>query len=130
AQIVFNKELHPDAHHKAEELRGEFVVAVEGRVLRRQKPNPDLASGEVEVMAWRLHILNTAKTPPFVIEDEITASEETHLRSRYLELRRTQPAANIALRHKVLFEIRRALNDLGFYEIETPILTRSTPEGA
>jgi len=130
AQIVFNKELHSDAHRKAEELRGEFVVAVEGRVLRRQKPNPDLASGEVEVMASRLHILNTAKTPPFVIEDEITASEETRLRYRYLDLRRGKPAANIALRHKVLFEIRRALNDLAFYEIETPILTRSTPEGA
>jgi aspartyl-tRNA synthetase len=130
AQIVFNKELHPDAHRKAEELRSEYVVAVEGRVLRRQKPNPDLPSGEVEVMTSRLHILNTAKTPPFVVEDEITASEETRLRYRYLDLRRSKPAANLALRHKVLFEIRRALDGLGFYEIETPVLTRSTPEGA
>ena len=80
AQIVFNKELHPEAHAKAEELRSEYVVAVEGRILRRQKPNPEIPTGEVEVMAERLHILNNAKTPPFQIEEEVTASEETRLR--------------------------------------------------
>jgi aspartyl-tRNA synthetase len=130
AQIVFNKELHPDAHKKAEELRSEFVVAVEGRVLRRQKPNPELVTGEVEVMASRLHILNNAKTPPFMIEDEANASEETRLRYRYLDLRRPRPHRNLELRHRVVFEIRKALDDLGFFEIETPMLTRSTPEGA
>jgi aspartyl-tRNA synthetase len=130
AQIVFNKELHPDAHKKAEELRSEFVVAVEGRVLRRQKSNPELATGEVEVMASRLHILNNAKTPPFMIEDETNASEETRLRYRYLDLRRPRPHRNLELRHGVVFEIRKALDDLGFFEIETPMLTRSTPEGA
>jgi aspartyl-tRNA synthetase len=130
AQIVFNKELHPDAHKKAEELRSEFVVAVEGRVLRRQKSNPELATGEVEVMASRLHILNNAKTPPFMIEDETNASEETRLRYRYLDLRRPRPHRNLELRHRVVFEIRKALDDLGFFEIETPMLTRSTPEGA
>ena len=130
AQIVFNKELHPEAHAKAEQLRSEFVVAVEGRVLRRQKSNPEIASGEVEVMATRLHILNNSKTPPFQIEEEVTASEETRLRYRYLDLRRPKPHGNLELRHRVILEIRKTLDELGFFEIETPILTRSTPEGA
>jgi aspartyl-tRNA synthetase len=130
AQIVFNKELHPEAHAKAEQLRSEFVVAVEGRVLRRQKSNPEIASGEVEVMATRLHILNNSKTPPFQIEEEVTASEETRLRYRYLDLRRPKPHRNLELRHRVILEIRKTLDDLGFFEIETPMLTRSTPEGA
>jgi aspartyl-tRNA synthetase len=130
AQVVFNKELHPEAHKKAEELRSEFVVAVEGKVLLRQKSNPEIPSGEVEVMATRLHILNHSKTPPFQIEDEVTASEETRLRHRYLDLRRPRPHRNIELRHRILFEMRNTLDELGFFEIETPMLTRSTPEGA
>src|SRR5579862_7327924 len=130
AQIVFNKELNPEAHAKAEDLRSEFVVAVEGRVIRRQKSNPEIPTGEVEVVATRLHILNNSKTPPFLIEDEVTASEETRLRYRYLDLRRPRLHSNIELRHRVVFEIRKALDELGFFEIETPILTRSTPEGA
>jgi aspartyl-tRNA synthetase len=130
AQIVFNKELHHEAHAKAEQLRSEFVVAVEGRVLRRQKSNPEIASGEVEVMATRLHILNNSKTPPFQIEEEVTASEETRLRYRYLDLRRPKPHRNLELRHRVILEIRKTLDELGFFEIETPMLTRSTPEGA
>jgi aspartyl-tRNA synthetase len=129
-QIVFNKELHPEAHEKAEALRSEFVVAVEGQVLRRQKANPEIPSGEVEVMATRLHILNHAKTPPFQVEDEVTASEETRLRYRYLDLRRPRPHRNIELRHQIVLEMRKALDELGFFEIETPMLTRSTPEGA
>ena len=130
AQIVFNKELHPEAHAKAEQLRSEFVVAVEGRVLRRQKVNPEIPSGEVEVMATRLHIMNNSKTPPFQIEEEVTASEETRLRYRYLDLRRPKPHRNLELRHRVILEIRKTLDEVGFFEIETPMLTRSTPEGA
>ncbi|HXN17960.1 MAG TPA: aspartate--tRNA ligase [Candidatus Binatus sp.] len=130
AQIVFNKELHPEAHAKAEQLRSEFVVAVDGRVLRRQKANSEIPSGEVEVMATRLHILNNSKTPPFQIEEEVTASEETRLRYRYLDLRRPKPHRNLELRHHVILEIRKTLDELGFFEIETPMLTRSTPEGA
>src|SRR6202049_245733 len=130
AQVVFNKELAPAAHARAEEVRSEFVVAVRGRVERRQKPNVELASGEVEVFASELRILNTAKTPPFVVEDEVNASEETRLRYRYLDLRRPRPRANIMLRHRVILDIRKTLDALGFYEIETPMLTRSTPEGA
>lgn len=130
AQIVFNKEQHSDAHARAEELRSEFVIAVSGRVVKRQKANPDLASGEVEIIASELRILNVAKTPPFVVEDDLTASEETRLHYRYLDLRRTRPRQNLALRHRVILEIRKTMDEMGFYEIETPMLTRSTPEGA
>jgi aspartyl-tRNA synthetase len=129
-QVVFNKETQPAAHAKAEQARGEFVVAVEGKVIRRQKPNPELATGEVELVATKLHILNNAKTPPFPIEDEINAAEETRLRYRYLDLRRPKPHRNLALRHKIILEIRKVMNEMGFIEVETPMLTRSTPEGA
>ena len=130
AQIVFNKELGEAAHARAEELRSEYVVALRGRVARRQKPNPELASGEVEIFATELRILNTAKTPPFVVEDEVNASEETRLHYRYLDLRRPRQQRHLALRHRVVLEIRKTMDALGFYEIETPMLTRSTPEGA
>jgi aspartyl-tRNA synthetase len=129
-QVVFNKETQPEAHAKAEHARGEFVVAVEGDVVRRQKANSELATGEVEMNATRLHILNNAKTPPFPIEDQINAAEETRLRFRYLDLRRPKPHANLALRHKIILEIRKTMDDMGFIEVETPMLTRSTPEGA
>ncbi|NDQ56805.1 MAG: aspartate--tRNA ligase [Acidipila sp.] len=130
AQIVFNRDSAPQAHAKAEELRTEFVAAIEGKVIRREKPNADLPTGEVEVLATRLHLLNTAKTPPFVVEDDTTAAEETRLRYRYLDLRRPREHRNLKLRHQVILEIRKTLDALGFYEIETPMLTRSTPEGA
>jgi len=129
-QIVFNQEQQPEAHAKAEELRSEFVVAVEGRVLRRQKANLEISTGEVEVLASHLHILNNSKTPPFLIEDEVTATEETRLRYRYLDLRRPRLHSNIELRHHIVYEIRKTLDELDFFEIETPLLTRSTPEGA
>jgi aspartyl-tRNA synthetase len=129
-QVVFNKETQPEAHAKAEQARSEFVVAVEGKVILRQKSNPELATGEIEVLATKLHILNNAKTPPFQIEDNITAAEETRLRYRYLDLRRPKPHANLALRHKILLEIRKTMDEMGFLEVETPMLTRSTPEGA
>jgi len=129
-QVVFNKEKVPAAQAKAEELRSEYVIAVRGQVALRQKANPELASGEIEVMAAELHILNTSKTPPFQVEDDVTASEETRLRYRYLDLRRPRPARNLTLRHKIIFEIRKAMDGQGFLEIETPMLTRSSPEGA
>jgi aspartyl-tRNA synthetase len=129
-QVVFNKETQPVAHAKAEQARSEFVVAVEGKVIKRQKANPELASGEVELVATKLHILNNAKTPPFPIEDEINAAEETRLRFRYLDLRRPKPHRNLALRHRIILEIRKVMDEMGFLEVETPMLTRSTPEGA
>src|SRR5262252_3353580 len=129
-QVVFNKETQPAAHAKAEQARSEFVVAVEGKVVKRQKANPELASGEIELVATKLHILNNAKTPPFAIEDEINAEEVTRLRYRYLDLRRPKPHRNLAVRHKIVLEIRKVMDELGFLEVETPMLTRSTPEGA
>jgi aspartyl-tRNA synthetase len=129
-QVVFNRETQPEAHVKAEQARSEFVVAVEGKVILRGKSNPELATGEIEVLATRLHILNNAKTPPFQIEDDINAAEETRLRYRYLDLRRPKPHANLALRHKIFLEIRKTMDEMGFLEVETPMLTRSTPEGA
>jgi aspartyl-tRNA synthetase len=129
-QVVFNKETQPEAHAKAEQARSEFVVAVEGNVVQRQKANPELATGEVEMNATKLHILNNSKTPPFPIEEHINAAEETRLRFRYLDLRRPKPHANLALRHKIILEIRKTMDGMGFIEVETPMLTRSTPEGA
>ena len=129
-QAVFNKETQPAAHAKAEQVRSEFVLAVEGKVVKRQKANPELASGEIELVATKLHILNKAKTPPFAIEEEINAAEETRLRFRYLDLRRPKPHRNLALRHKIILEMRKVMDELGFIEVETPMLTRSTPEGA
>jgi aspartyl-tRNA synthetase len=129
-QVVFNKETLPEAHAKAEQARSEFVVAVEGKVVKREKANPEIATGEVELVAMKLHILNNAKTPPFPIEDEINATEETRLRYRYLDLRRPKPHRNLALRHKIVLEMRKAMDEMGFIEVETPMLTRSTPEGA
>ena len=129
-QVVFNKETQPEAHTKAEQVRSEFVVAVEGKVVKREKANPEIATGEIELVASKLHILNTAKTPPFPIEAEINAAEETRLRYRYLDLRRPKPHANLALRHKIVLEMRKTMDEMGFIEVETPMLTRSTPEGA
>jgi aspartyl-tRNA synthetase len=130
AQIVFNKEHNAALHAKASDLRGEYVAAVRGTVVMRQKANPEMATGEVEIVATELHILNTSKTPPFQVEDETNASEETRARYRYLDLRRARPSRNLALRHKIALEIRKTMDEMGFYEIETPMLTRSTPEGA
>src|SRR5260370_22653383 len=129
-QIMFHVKHPPQAHEKAEVVRPEFVVAVEGKVARREKANPGLPTGEVEVIAGKVHILNSAKPPPLQLEDEINASEETRLRYRYLDLRRAKPHGNLALRHKIVLEIRKTMDELGFLEIETPMLTRSTPEGA
>src|SRR5258706_13001333 len=129
-QVVFNKETQPEAHAKAEQARSEFVVAVEGKIALRGKANPELPTGEVEIVAARLHILNNSKTPPFPIEDEINAAEETRLRFRDLDLRRPKPHRNLALRHKIILEIRKTMDEMGFIEVESPMLTRSTPEGA
>src|SRR5258708_18706844 len=97
-QVVFNKEAQPEAHAKAEQVRSEFVVAVEGDVVQRQKPNPDLATGQVELNATRLHILNNSKTPPFSIEDQINAAAETRLPFLYSDFLRPKPHANLAHR--------------------------------
>jgi aspartyl-tRNA synthetase len=117
---------------KAKRLRPEYVVAVIGRVDARatEAVNPKLATGEVEVAAREIRLLNDARTPPFPINEETAVSEDLRLRYRYLDLRRPRLQQNMILRHKTAFEVRRYFDENGFLEIETPILTKSTPEGA
>jgi aspartyl-tRNA synthetase len=130
-QIVLDAEVSAAAHARAESLRSEFVIAVEGPVIKRDAGtvNPELATGAVEIAADKLYILNDARTPPFVLDDE-TIGEESRLRYRYVDFRRQQMQRNLRFRHKAAFAIREAFNGLGFLEIETPMMTRSTPEGA
>ncbi len=117
---------------RAKPLRGEFVVAIEGVVTRRSPDtaNPKLPTGDIEVRAQGVRVLNEAKTPPFLIGEDQNVSEETRLRYRYLDLRRPPLQRAIALRHRVTMALRKYFDAEGFYEIETPILTKSTPEGA
>jgi aspartyl-tRNA synthetase len=131
-QIVCNPAISAEVHDRAEQVRAEYVVGVEGEVVARppETANPQLATGEVEVMARHLLVLNEAKTPPFPIEDETKTSEETRLRFRYLDLRRGRMQRNLRLRHRASQVVRAHLGELGFQEIETPFMTRSTPEGA
>jgi len=133
-QVVFNAEDAPEAHAKAKELRGEYVIAVTGDLVLRDENsrNPKLATGDVEVHARQLLLLNDARTPPFQLDagPEALASEDLRLKYRYLDLRRPQLQANLRLRHRVVAEIRRYMDAQGFTEIETPILIKSTPEGA
>jgi aspartyl-tRNA synthetase len=116
----------------AKRLRSEYVVAIKGVVQRRSEDtvNPKLATGEVEVLAREIRILAESRTPPFPITDETNVTEEVRLRYRYLDLRRARMQENIGLRHRVTLAIRKFLDSQGFWEIETPILTKSTPEGA
>src|SRR6185295_8934325 len=112
--------------------RSEFVIGITGPVQRRSEDtvNPKLATGDVEVLAREIRVLNEAKTPPFQIAEDSPVSEDVRLRYRYLDLRRPRRQANIGLRHRVSFAIREYFDQNGFWEIETPILTKSTPEGA
>jgi aspartyl-tRNA synthetase len=132
AQVVFNPDTSSEAHAVAETLRLEYVIQVKGTVCRRPPgmENPDLATGEVEVAAQEITVLNTAKTPPFYINEDTPVDEALRLRYRYLDLRRQRMQRNIILRHQVVKFIRDFLCNEGFIEIETPILFKSTPEGA
>ena len=130
-QLVFDEEKNADVHRRAKELRNENVVAIVGKVLMRDKDkvNANLKSGRIEVKVLELYILNDAKTPPFEI-DENKAGEEVRLKYRYLDLRREKMQYNIGLRHRAALVVRRYLDEHGFYEIETPMLIKTTPEGA
>jgi aspartyl-tRNA synthetase len=133
-QVVFNAKDASEAHGKAKDLRGEYVIAVTGEVVTRDENtrNPKIATGDVEVHARELSILNDARTPPFQLDaaPDSLASEDLRLKYRYLDLRRPQLQANLRLRHRVTSEIRSYMTEQGFTEIETPILIKSTPEGA
>jgi aspartyl-tRNA synthetase len=131
-QIVFNPEIDAAAHEKAKQLRSEDVIAVRGTLSMRSPEtiNPDLATGEVELMGNQLRLLNVSQVPPFTIEDETEANENTRLKYRYLDLRRPQSLRPLVLRYRMTKLIRDYLDGLGFIDVETPVLTKSTPEGA
>jgi len=131
-QVVFNPETSAEAHKLAHEIRSEFVLAVTGKVAPRpgNTVNPKLPTGEVEVIVNELRILNQAKTPPFMIEDETDVAENLRLKYRYLDLRRPSVQKVLITRHKITQTVRRFLDSQGFADIETPFLTKSTPEGA
>jgi aspartyl-tRNA synthetase len=131
-QLVFRPEEAPEAHAAAGKLRGEDVISVSGELVRRDESaiNPELPTGEVEVVAAELEQLADAETPPFQIDEDDPVGEELRLRYRYLDLRKERMRDNMILRHAVVKEIRDFLSDEGYLEIETPIMTRSTPEGA
>lgn len=132
-QVVFNpKTIDEKIVKEAGKLRAEYVISVKGKVKLRPEGmvNPELSTGEIEIEASEFYILNESKTPPFEIEDETTAYEELRLKYRYLDLRRKPLQERIAVRHKAVKAVRDYLDEQGFYEIETPLLIRSTPEGA
>jgi aspartyl-tRNA synthetase len=131
-QVVFNPEVDTDVHAKAHAIRNEYVLAVRGKVDPRPDGmvNPNLHTGAIEVLVSELKILNPAKTPPFLIEDNIDVSENIRLKYRHLDLRRSQMQNNLKLRHKATASVRNYLNGRDFLDLETPVLTRSTPEGA
>ncbi len=130
-QIVFDEDKNPEPHRRAKEVRNEYVIAVIGKVVMRDKDkiNAKIKTGRIEVIAKELYVLNDAKTPPFEI-DAPRASEDIRLKYRYLDLRRAKMQNNIRLRHRAALAVRRYLDDRGFYEIETPMMIKSTPEGA
>jgi aspartyl-tRNA synthetase len=130
-QVVFEA-TNAQVHDLAKTLRSEFVIAATGKVRVRGQglTNPNLRTGEIEVVAESLTILSEAKTTPFPIENETTTSEDLRLKYRYLDLRRPKLQENFRLRHKVNMAVRNVMDRHGFWEVETPILTKSTPEGA
>jgi aspartyl-tRNA synthetase len=131
-QIVFNPELDPEVHKKAHQLRSEWVLAVRGTVSQRpgDMENKKLVTGAIEILVTELRILNTSDTPPFPLDEDVEVSDNLRLQYRYMDLRRPEIANNLIMRHQVVQAARNYLNDNEFIDIETPMLTRSTPEGA
>lgn len=129
-QVVFNSSENNDLFDKANTLGREFVVQVSGKVAERENKNKNIPTGDIEIIADSLEILNRSEIPPFTIEDNSDGGDDLRMKYRYLDLRRPSVRKNLELRHKMAFEIRRYLDANGFLEIETPILVKSTPEGA
>ena len=132
AQIVFNPQVNEEAHNKAQDLRSEYVISVEGKVRARSEDmiNPKIPTGEIEVMVEKLELLNVSETPPFMLEDDIDTNEEIRLKYRYLDLRRPKVFNNLYYRFLITNAFRKHLAENGFIDVETPILNKSTPEGA
>ncbi|MDE5795718.1 MAG: aspartate--tRNA ligase, partial [Muribaculaceae bacterium] len=129
-QVVFDQERNPELWEAANNLGREFVVQIKGRVEERASKNPKNPTGDIEIFADELKVLNRSKVPPFTIEENTDGGDDLRMKYRYLDLRRPNVRRNLELRHKMAFEIRRYLDSEGFLEIETPILVKSTPEGA
>jgi aspartyl-tRNA synthetase len=131
-QLLFDARRNPEAHARAQQLSSEYVIAVEGEVEERSEEtvNPSIPTGQVEVAVDKVWILNESRTPPFPLEDNTDVKEDVRLKYRYVDLRRPRMQRNIMMRAKIAFGVRKALYDQGFLEIETPFMTRSTPEGA
>lgn len=131
-QVVMSPQYGEDAFHKAEDVRSEYVLAIRG-IVRERSPetvNPKMQTGKIEVVVSGMRVLNKAKTPPFYVEDGIDVDETVRLKHRYIDLRRPEMQRNLIMRHKIVHEMRQFLDAHDFLEVETPILTKSTPEGA
>lgn len=129
-QLAFNQEINKDLYERSQRIGREFVLQVKGLVIERSSKNLKIPTGEIEIEVRELVILNESKVPPFTIEDETDGGEELRMKYRYLDLRRPVIRKNLELRHRLAQETRNYLNDLGFIEVETPVLIKSTPEGA
>jgi len=129
-QLAFNQEVNEELWEKANRLGREYVIQVTGTVHERSSKNKNIPTGDIELIVSGLDILNSAETPPFTIEDETDGGDDIRMKYRYLDLRRNPVRANLELRHKMAFEVRRYLDEQGFLEVETPVLVNSTPEGA
>ncbi|TRX71814.1 aspartate--tRNA ligase [Carboxylicivirga sp. M1479] len=129
-QLVFNEETHKDLCQRTTDLGREYVIQVKGQVAERSNKNNKIATGEVEILVDELVVLNSSELPPFTIEDETDGGDELRMKYRYLDLRRNPVRENLVLRHKIAFEVRNYLNKQNFIETETPVLIKSTPEGA
>ena len=129
-QLVFNEEYDAALCEQANRLGREYVIQVVGEVSERSNKNPNLPTGDIEIVVRQLNVLNESMTPPFTIEDESDGGDDLRMKYRYLDIRRNPVRSNLELRHKFAFEVRRYLDEQGFLEIETPILVNSTPEGA
>ncbi|MCK9159441.1 MAG: aspartate--tRNA ligase [Parabacteroides sp.] len=129
-QLVFDEKDNAALCEKANKLGREYVIQARGTVRERSSKNANLPTGDIEILVSELNILNSSLTPPFTIEDESDGGDDLRMKYRYLDLRRTVVRKNLELRHRMAFEIRNYLNDLGFLEVETPVLVNSTPEGA
>ena len=129
-QLVFNEEDNAELCERANHLGREFVIQVSGKVNERFSKNPNIPTGDVEIIVSELNVLNSALTPPFTIEDNTDGGDDIRMKYRYLDLRRSAVRKNLELRHKMIIEVRKYLDEHGFIEVETPILVGSTPEGA
>ena len=129
-QLAFNMATNPELGAEAQKLNREYVVQIFGKVRERENKNPKIGTGEIEIVVDTIKILNTAKTPPFTIEDETDGGDDLRMKYRYLDIRRNPVRESLFLRHKLAQETRQYLSNQDFIEVETPVLIKSTPEGA